>query len=99
MPREWQTLLDRSNISKEEMTKNPQAVLDILGFYTENLRQEQEPEPSMKMSGMTKSLPTLNEVEPSPPPPPTYTPAKRTSSIGRIDVTAASANPAIVNVQ
>ncbi|KNC96959.1 STE/STE20/PAKA protein kinase [Spizellomyces punctatus DAOM BR117] len=37
LPREWKSLLESSNISKEEMTKNPQAVLDVLEFYTENM--------------------------------------------------------------
>ncbi|KAJ3192248.1 Protein kinase [Irineochytrium annulatum] len=34
LPNEWRSLLESSNISKEEMTKNPQAVLDVLEFYT-----------------------------------------------------------------
>ncbi|KAJ3062184.1 Protein kinase, partial [Quaeritorhiza haematococci] len=37
LPKEWKALLESSNISKEEMTKNPQAVLDVLEFYTENM--------------------------------------------------------------
>ncbi|KAJ3030059.1 Protein kinase [Rhizophlyctis rosea] len=37
LPKEWKNLLDHSNISKEEMSKNPQAVLDVLEFYTENM--------------------------------------------------------------
>ncbi|KAI8819942.1 kinase-like domain-containing protein [Fimicolochytrium jonesii] len=37
LPREWNSLLESSNISKEEMSKNPQAVLDVLEFYTENM--------------------------------------------------------------
>ncbi|KAL3895130.1 MAG: hypothetical protein SGCHY_004884 [Lobulomycetales sp.] len=37
LPKEWKSLLEASNISKEEMSKNPQAVLDVLEFYTENL--------------------------------------------------------------
>ncbi|RKO86045.1 kinase-like domain-containing protein, partial [Blyttiomyces helicus] len=37
LPKEWKSLLDSSNISKEEMSKNPQAVLDVLEFYTENM--------------------------------------------------------------
>ncbi|RKO99209.1 hypothetical protein CXG81DRAFT_14824 [Caulochytrium protostelioides] len=36
LPAEWRSLLEGSAISKEEMTKNPQAVLDVLEFYTEN---------------------------------------------------------------
>jgi protein-serine/threonine kinase len=39
LPKEWKQLLDASSISKEEMTKNPQAVLDVLEFYTDQLSQ------------------------------------------------------------
>ncbi|KAI8845174.1 kinase-like domain-containing protein [Chytriomyces cf. hyalinus JEL632] len=42
LPQDWRNLLESSNISKDEITKNPQAVLDVLEFYTENLKQTQE---------------------------------------------------------
>lgn len=35
LPKEWKSLLQTSKITQEEMTKNPQAVLDVLEFYTE----------------------------------------------------------------
>ncbi|KAJ3208179.1 Protein kinase, partial [Clydaea vesicula] len=38
LPKEWSNLLQTSNISKEEMNKNPQAVLDVLEFYTGNMQ-------------------------------------------------------------
>ncbi|KAJ3205017.1 Protein kinase [Entophlyctis luteolus] len=38
LPREWKTLLDASKLSRDEISKNPQAVLDVLEFYTENLQ-------------------------------------------------------------
>ena len=34
LPQEWQALLSKSKITKEDMSKNPQAVLDVLEFYT-----------------------------------------------------------------
>ena len=37
LPKEWKTLLESSKITQEEMNKNPQAVLDVLEFYSENL--------------------------------------------------------------
>ncbi|KAJ3345736.1 Protein kinase [Entophlyctis luteolus] len=40
LPREWKTLLDASNLSRDEISKNPQAVLDVLEFYTENLQSQ-----------------------------------------------------------
>ncbi|KAI9139643.1 kinase-like domain-containing protein [Paraphysoderma sedebokerense] len=39
LPDQWKALLNASAISKEEMAKNPQAVLDVLDFYTKG-RQE-----------------------------------------------------------
>ncbi|RKO94869.1 PBD-domain-containing protein, partial [Caulochytrium protostelioides] len=35
LPPEWKQILDKHMFLKEEMTKNPQAVLDVLEFYTE----------------------------------------------------------------
>ncbi|KAJ9082313.1 Protein kinase, variant 3 [Entomophthora muscae] len=35
LPDEWAKLLSNSAITKEDYTKNPQAVLDVLEFYTE----------------------------------------------------------------
>jgi hypothetical protein len=37
LPKEWKALLESSKISQSDFTKNPQAVLDVLEFYTENL--------------------------------------------------------------
>eukprot|EP00128_Syssomonas_multiformis_P005575 Colp12_sorted_trinity150504_noHs@19123 len=34
LPAQWQTLLEMSKISKAEQAQNPQAVLDVLEFYT-----------------------------------------------------------------
>ncbi|KAG0746505.1 hypothetical protein G6F57_000923 [Rhizopus arrhizus] len=36
MPKEWQILLQQSGITKKEQQQNPQAVLDVLGFYKES---------------------------------------------------------------
>ncbi|KAJ3272566.1 Protein kinase [Terramyces sp. JEL0728] len=35
LPLEWKALLANSNITKEDISKDPQAVVDVLGFYTE----------------------------------------------------------------
>ncbi|KAL5033812.1 hypothetical protein BDEG_21814 [Batrachochytrium dendrobatidis JEL423] len=37
LPKEWNTLLEQSNISKDEMAKNPQVVIDVLGFFADNM--------------------------------------------------------------
>jgi hypothetical protein len=34
MPKQWSTLLDYSNISKEDQSRDPQAVIDVLEFYS-----------------------------------------------------------------
>ena len=39
---EWEHLLQSSTITREEMQKDPQAVLDVLEFYSENLLDVQE---------------------------------------------------------
>ncbi|KAL7748551.1 Protein kinase [Sorochytrium milnesiophthora] len=40
LPDQWSKLLIASSISKEEMAKNPQAVLDVLEFYTNTKRTD-----------------------------------------------------------
>ncbi|CAG8435293.1 5540_t:CDS:10 [Diversispora eburnea] len=42
MPEQWTKLLTSSAITKEDYEKNPQAVLDVLEFYTENQKRERE---------------------------------------------------------
>lgn len=42
MPEQWAKLLTSSAITKEDYEKNPQAVLDVLEFYTENQKRERE---------------------------------------------------------
>eukprot|EP00842_Homolaphlyctis_polyrhiza_P007096 jgi/Hompol1/976/HPOL_000250-RA len=62
LPREWKNLLETSNITKDEMAKNPQAVLDVLEFYTETLIPARQEEMDMAFpSSLTRS-----ESEPSP---------------------------------
>ncbi|ORX89503.1 Pkinase-domain-containing protein [Basidiobolus meristosporus CBS 931.73] len=41
LPDEWTRLLASSAITKEDYSKNPQAVLDVLEFYTENQKETQ----------------------------------------------------------
>jgi protein-serine/threonine kinase len=40
LPEAWRQLLSQSAISKEEMARNPQAVLDVLEFYTGTKRPD-----------------------------------------------------------
>jgi hypothetical protein len=42
LPEQWTRLLTSSAITKEDYAKNPQAVLDVLEFYTESQKRERE---------------------------------------------------------
>ncbi|KXS19268.1 Pkinase-domain-containing protein [Gonapodya prolifera JEL478] len=42
MPKQWQALLETSNISKDEMTRDPQAVLTALEFYTDHMKSKRD---------------------------------------------------------
>jgi len=42
MPEQWSKLLTQSAITKEDYTKDPQAVLEVLEFYTDHQRREME---------------------------------------------------------
>ena len=44
LPEQWTRLLTSSAITKEDYAKNPQAVLDVLEFYTESQKRERERE-------------------------------------------------------
>ncbi|KAF9359524.1 signal transducing kinase of the PAK [Mortierella sp. NVP85] len=41
LPKEWQQLLQESGISKQDQAANPQAVIDIIGFYTDTQEGKQ----------------------------------------------------------
>ncbi|RMZ91211.1 hypothetical protein DV736_g1537, partial [Chaetothyriales sp. CBS 134916] len=44
LPQEWEKLLTASAITKEDYKKNPQAVIEVLEFYSEHKKREQNPE-------------------------------------------------------
>ncbi|ETN40439.1 uncharacterized protein HMPREF1541_04716 [Cyphellophora europaea CBS 101466] len=44
LPQEWEKLLTASAITKEDYKKNPQAVIEVLEFYSEHKKREQQPE-------------------------------------------------------
>ncbi|KAF9184623.1 signal transducing kinase of the PAK [Haplosporangium sp. Z 11] len=41
LPKEWQQLLQESGISKQDQAAHPQAVIDIIGFYTDSQEGKQ----------------------------------------------------------
>lgn len=79
LPQEWEKLLTTSAITKEDYKKNPQAVIEVLEFYSEHKMREQHPEmyphsiPTPSASSQNKQLgfPTGSSVAPPRPAPPT----------------------------
>nr|AAS46755.1 p21 activated kinase-like protein [Pleurotus djamor] len=51
MPEQWSKLLTKSAITREDYAKDPQAVLDVLEFYTDHQKRE------MEEMGAKESLP------------------------------------------
>ncbi|KAJ3107126.1 Protein kinase [Phlyctochytrium planicorne] len=69
LPSDWKTLLDSSAISKDEITRNPQAVLDVLGFYAEELESVSDtyeevppPKPVRKATSPKRFEPPVGDV-------------------------------------
>ncbi|KAL0564760.1 hypothetical protein V5O48_017279 [Marasmius crinis-equi] len=55
MPEQWHKLLTKSAITREDYAKDPQAVLDVLEFYTDHQKREMEESMSMGMGMSTPS--------------------------------------------
>lgn len=77
LPTEWEKLLTASAITKEDYKKNPQAVIEVLEFYSDIKMREQNPQ---YYSSMTPTPPASNSASmqlgngngiapPRPPPP------------------------------
>ncbi|KAH8929375.1 Pkinase-domain-containing protein [Atractiella rhizophila] len=63
LPDQWTKLLTNSAITKEDQAKNPQAVLDVLDFYTDMQKREQDFGDGLGMTGygdrrMAPDIPT-----------------------------------------
>lgn len=79
-------MLQSSNITKEEMASNPQAVIEVLEFYAGNLAAsagnlvasgEGDAEEMPKLDDLKKSLPLLPNDTAAPPVPSSPSPAKK----------------------
>ncbi|PLN75102.1 kinase-like domain-containing protein [Aspergillus taichungensis] len=76
LPPEWEKLLTSSAITKEDYKKNPQAVIEVLEFYSDIKMREQNPQYYSGMSsGPQQSKPPGNSsvgssIAPPRPPPP-----------------------------
>ncbi|KAF8554035.1 Pkinase-domain-containing protein [Imleria badia] len=75
MPEQWNKLLTKSAITREDYAKDPQAVLDVLEFYTDHQKRELEemgmgmPPIARSVSGpSTASSLTAFSVDGTPPP-------------------------------
>ena len=82
MPETWQKLLTKSAITREDYAKDPQAVLDVLEFYTDHQKREMEelglyPNSRPGTSGSALSPSTLS--------PSTLSPYSQTSSAPRFN--------------
>lgn len=56
MPDQWTKLLKGSAITAEDAAKNPQAVLDVLEFYTEQTKREAEEYGSSNLQGAVERM-------------------------------------------
>ncbi|KAJ5095109.1 hypothetical protein N7532_007400 [Penicillium argentinense] len=77
LPPEWEKLLTASAITKEDYKKNPQAVIEVLEFYSDIKMREQNPQYYGGMSGPSGGQPKPlgsntvgNSIAPPRPPPP-----------------------------
>lgn len=75
LPPEWEKLLTASAITKEDYKKNPQAVIEVLEFYSDIKMREQNPQYYAGIGGagaQNKPLgnTTGNSIAPPRPPPP-----------------------------
>ncbi|KAF8305573.1 Pkinase-domain-containing protein [Clavulina sp. PMI_390] len=70
LPEQWTRLLTSSSITREDYAKNPQAVLEVLEFYTDHQKREYEEygtipaqmgsaAPPLRSEGSSSSLPTV----------------------------------------
>ena len=59
LPEEWTRLLNSSAITREDVEKNPQAVFEVLDFYSDMTKRAENPEPYGSPIPMTTSPQTM----------------------------------------
>ncbi|TIB69288.1 Pkinase-domain-containing protein [Wallemia mellicola] len=67
LPEQWNKLLQTSAITKEDYAKNPQAVLDVLEFYTDQQRREEVGYSQGQKAGQTNRFPPSGGTTYTPP--------------------------------
>lgn len=70
LPKEWQQLLQESGISKQDQAAHPQAVIDIIGFYTDSQGGKQNDAVWKKFGHAPETPKATKPTVPSGPPPP-----------------------------
>lgn len=88
LPPEWEKLLTASAITKEDYKKNPQAVIEVLEFYSDIKMREQNPHYYAGMAGPTSGPQSRSVSNPNssvgssiaPPRPPPPQPSQRLDS-------------------
>ena len=82
MPETWQKLLTKSAITREDYAKDPQAVLDVLEFYTDHQKREME---ELGLYPNSRPGASGNSLSPSTLSPPTLSPYSQTSNTPRFN--------------
>ncbi|GJJ78720.1 p21-activated kinase 1 [Entomortierella parvispora] len=71
LPKEWQQLLQESGISRQDQAAHPQAVIDIMEYYTDSQKaQREDPSVYMKFEGASPVIPPKPVAPPKPSPRP-----------------------------
>lgn len=60
LPDDWKVVLANSGISKEEMSRNPQAVLEVLEFYSDHMARSRQPELELNKFAEAAPEPRMN---------------------------------------
>ncbi|KAF9080883.1 signal transducing kinase of the PAK [Mortierella sp. AD031] len=79
LPKEWQQLLQESGISKQDQAAHPQAVIDIIGFYTDSQEGKQSDAVWKKFAHPPEAPKPSKPIAPPRPTPPPPTPARAVS--------------------
>ncbi|KAJ1950394.1 Protein kinase [Linderina macrospora] len=66
LPDKWAKLLQASNITQQDYAQNPQAVLDVLEFYTKNTAEGQAAVQAAAANKMAGLVPTTSSASSSP---------------------------------
>jgi serine/threonine-protein kinase CLA4 len=101
LPDHWKKLLEGSKISKDEMERDPGAVLDVLRFYEDNMKQGMKPVGIKQVAGSASQGNSVSARPPQNRPPMEPAPSGKPSNIRQsfsnslMDVSAAPASNAL----